>query len=733
MYISFLCVQQVPKQQYQFNSYRMIPEYDSDFLRIFHNNLVGMVLTDEQHLITDINANLLKLIGLTKEHVLGKTALDAGVLNEDNIKQMWQQLAEKGELINAEFSFKTKQNKPLTVLLSTEKIQLNESVHWLTSVIDITERKKAEQALSEMYERVSDGFIAIDRNWNYKYVNKRAGELLGKDPAYLIGKHMWTEFPQEETNPFYKAYHQAMESQEMVTVEEYVESYGIWFQNLVYPAADGLSIFFRDITDRKENEKKITESEIRFRTLTKTAPVGIFETDASGSTTYVNETWLQYSGMHFEEALGDGWFNAVHPDDRDWLQKGWNSKTEMKSESFSEYRIVDKGGKIRWVNGRAAPVFNNEGSLSGYIGIILDVTEKKNSEQRIINSEESKRLILNSALDAIVIIDTESTITFWNPQAEQIFGWAADEVIGQSLVKTIIPQEYKDAHRQGMQRYLETGEGPILNRLIEVTACNKQGLLFPIELSILPIEQETGRSFCAFIRNITERKQAESNLKESSEQLRELSRHLQKVREEERLRIAREIHDELGQQLTGLKMDVAWLMRKTAQDTPAVKDKFHEALSLVDKAVQSIRRICTELRPSVIDDLGLNAALEWQVEEIGRRMGVAIEYENSFDDTDIHPDISIGIFRILQESLTNIVRHANAQKIKVKIAELGNRIVLTVEDDGIGFDMNTKQEQPAFGLIGIKECTSMLQGECAIYSKPGAGTKIEVFIPLNKS
>ncbi|MFM6925021.1 MAG: PAS domain S-box protein [Ferruginibacter sp.] len=711
----------------------MTPEYDSDFLRIFHNNLVGMVLTDEQHLITDINENLLALIGLTKEHVIGKTALAAGVLNEDNIKHMWQQLAEKGELINAELAFKTIQNKPLTVLLSTEKILVNGSVHWLTSVVDISERKKTERALSEMYERVSDGFIAIDRNWNYKYVNKRAGELLGKDPAYLIGKHMWTEFPQQETNPFYKAYYQAMESQEMLTVEEYVEAYGRWFQNLVYPAADGLSVFFRDITDAKENEKRIAESEIRFKTLTRTAPVGIFETDANGLTTYVNETWMQYSGMRFEEAMGNGWLNAVHPDDRDWLQKSWYSKTEMKSESFSEYRIVDKEGKIRWLNGRAVPVFNNEGLVSGYIGITLDVTEKKISEQRIINSEESKRLILNSALDAIIIVDSASKIIFWNPQAENIFGWKADEVIGKSLVETIIPAEYKDAHQRGMQHYLQTGEGPILNRLIEVTACDKAGILFPIELSILPVEQETGRSFCAFIRNITERKQAESSLKESSKQLRELSRHLQRVREEERLRIAREIHDELGQQLTGLKMDIAWLMRKTGQEDAVIKDKFDNALLLVDNTVRSIRRISTELRPSVLDDLGLNAALEWQVGELGRRMVVEIEYGNSFDDTNIHPDISIGIFRILQESLTNIVRHASAKKVKVNIAQQDHTIRLTIEDDGIGFDTQAKKDQLTFGLIGIKERTSMLQGECAIYSQPGLGTRIEVCIPLGRT
>lgn len=708
-------------------------DYDKDFLKIFNNNLVGMILTGEDHIIKLINDHLLELAELERSDVIGKTGTDLGILNEQFLKSIWEEFAQKEKLVNRELWFKTKNNKTVYCLFSTEKISLNNTAYQLTTIIDISSRKKAEIELADVYERVSDGFLAIDRNWIYTYVNKRAGELLGKDPAYLVGKNIWNEFPQEETNSFYIAYHKAMESQKMVTVEEYVEAHGRWFQNLIYPAAGGISIIFRDITSRKESEKMLQESELRFKTLTSTAPVGIFETDANGLTTYVNETWLQYTGMHFEEAMGDGWLDAVYPEDREWLQKGWHSKTQMKSESFSEYRLIDKQGRQRWVNGRAVPVFSETGAVSGYIGIILDVTERKTSEERIMNSEESKRLILSSALDAIVIIDSTSKITFWNPQAEKIFGWTAEEVIGKTLMETIIPTEYENAHRQGMQHYLQSGKGPILNRLIEVTACNKAGLLFPIELSILPVKQETGRSFCAFIRNITERKQAESSLKESSEQLRELSRHLQKVREEERTKIAREIHDELGQQLTGLKMDIAWLMKKTGMDNTVIKSKFDDTLSLVDNTVRSIRRIATELRPSVIDDLGLNASLEWQVAEFGKRMDSEIKYENSFDDTNINPDISIGLFRVLQESLTNIAKHSAAKKIKINIRQINDAVQLTVEDDGIGFDTKAKKDQLTFGLIGIKERTNMLDGECTVFSEPATGTKIEVTIPLTKA
>lgn len=576
-------------------------EFHDNFLNIFNNSLVGMILTDEHHIITDINDHLLQLAELERKDVIGKTALELGILNEEFVKMLWEEVAENGKLVNKELASKTKSNKLINGLLSTEKIELNKTGYWLTTIIDISERKKAEKELADVYTRVADGFVAFDDNWNYTYVNKQAGIMMDRDPVQMIGQNVWVEFPHLVDSDIQEAYYRAMEKQEVVSLELYFPPQDMWYLHMIYPSADACSVFFKDISFRKKDEKKIEESELRFRTLTKTAPVGIFETDAAGSTTYVNETWLQYSGMKFEEAMGDGWLDAVHTEDREWLIKGWHSKTEIKAESFSEYRIIDKKGRLRWVNGKAVPVNNADGKITGYIGIILDVTE---------------------------------------------------------------------------------------------------------------------------------RKEAESKLKERSEQLRELSRHLQNVREAERMNIAREIHDELGQQLTGLKMDIAWLMKKASQDDPVIKTKFDDTLLLIDGMVRSIRRIATELRPSIIDDLGLNAAIEWLISEFSERLDIDIEYENKFNDKNMPSDISIGLFRILQESLTNIAKHAGAKKMKIKIEQLDNAVQLIVQDDGIGFDTKIKQADLTFGLLGIKERTGMMQGECNIFSKPGEGTTIEIKIPL---
>ena len=234
----------------------MTREDDQNFLKIFHNNLVGMILTNDQYIIVDINDHLLLIIEMQRKDVIGKTALELGIINEQFIKDTWPQLVGAEKISNVEISFTTKNNTKGICLFSTEKITLGGKVYWLSAIIDIRERKKTEEKLTEIYERVTDGFIAIDNNWCYTYVNKKAAELLGKDPAYLIGKHIWTEFPQEVDDPFYLAYLKAMEKQEMIMVEEYVESYDRWFQNLIYPSPDGLSVFFTDITAKKKSRTK---------------------------------------------------------------------------------------------------------------------------------------------------------------------------------------------------------------------------------------------------------------------------------------------------------------------------------------------------------------------------------------------------------------------------------------------------------------------------------------------
>lgn len=830
---------------------------DQPFLKLFHNNLVGMLLTSENHVIVDVNNHLLYLTDLESSEVIGKNLLEIGILDEKYVRDVWQQLEENGRLLNQELTFTSKNSKKIDMLFSTEGIALEGKNYWLTTFIDISKRKKAENVLANVYNRLTDGVVAFDADWNYTYVNVSAGLMMERDPVQMIGKNVWEEFPHLVGSDIQQAYFKAMEKQEMISLEHYFAPFDIWFLHMIYPSADAMSVIFKDISLRKRNEHRIEESERRFRTLTKNAPVGIFETDANGLTTYVNETWMGFTGMQFEEALGEGWLNAVHPDSKESLQASWYIKSENAEPSKSEYRLINKTGKEIWVNGSAIPVVDGNEEITGYIGTITDITAlkhaldllKKKEEaltkaqriskvgswdysiltQELIFSEEQYRIfelegeprdtlfqayrnkyhpedlvklddiiknavenaegftyehrmicndgsikyilgigevVVDESGDVIAIKGIGQDITdskesemeiirthqkldtlintidgiVWEADASNLLfsfiGKKAEEILGYPTTDWVNVPGFWESHihpddRAWVVDYCLTCTSEKKQHDFEYRMIAKdKSIIWLRDIVTVIVEDEKPVSLRGIMIDITEKKKSEKILEERTEQLRELSSHLQNVREDERLNIAREIHDELGQQLTGLKMDVAWLMKKVGKGDPVIKSKFDDILKLVDSTVKSIRRIATELRPSVIDDLGLNAALEWIVSEFSERLLIEFQYENDFDDRNIRPDVAIGIFRILQESLTNIAKHASATKVVISITSEPDAIKLITKDNGVGFDSLAKPKELTFGLLGIKERTYMMKGEYTIISKPGEGTQIEIRIPL---
>lgn len=776
------------------------------------------------------------------------------------------------------------------------------------------ELAESKNVLEQTFERITDSFVSFDQNWNFTYVNKKAGEIFNRRPADLVGKNIWTEFPDAKQRPSYTALLQAMETQQYTYLETHHTEQDLWFENYIYPSPDGVSVFFRNIS------------------------------------------------------------------------------------------------------------------------------EKKRAEQQLKTSEEKTRLIMNSALDAIISIDEAGLITFWNPQAEQTFGWSAEEITGKSLTDTIIPPQYREMHQKGMELYRQTGKGPVLNKIIEISAVNRSGAEFPIELTIIPVRYNGSVSFSAFIRDIslrkkaeekilkanrlyffisqvnqmivratnqetlfkeacriavelgkfslawiglvdeatesvvpvvyageenkylseikpisikdipeghgptgqairngqyyicndieadpamdpwkdaalsrgyrssmslpiiksgkvvgafsfyapvknffddseialleeatgdvafalevfekeemrrkaeqgiveserryhtlaevspvgifhtdaagsttyvnprwcqisgityekamgngwfeavhpddrdmlrrnweeatrhqqvsvseyrfvrpngstawvigqaiperdadgaivgyvgtttdiTDRKLAEKEMEESSQKLRQLTTHLLNIREEERKRIGREIHDELGQQLTAIKMDISWIAKKTDPSQEAFKTKLQNVIALLDGGNQSIRRILNELRPVILDDYGLLEALRWQAQQFTANTHIPVAMTASESDMKIPEEISTCIFRIFQEALTNITRYAKATQVKVSLDIDSDSVLLNIEDNGLGFDTELTKTKKSFGILGMKERVASLNGRFDLSSVPGNGTRISIHIPITQ-
>jgi signal transduction histidine kinase len=233
------------------------------------------------------------------------------------------------------------------------------------------------------------------------------------------------------------------------------------------------------------------------------------------------------------------------------------------------------------------------------------------------------------------------------------------------------------------------------------------------------------------IEDITMRKKAEEELRTSREQLRNLSAYLQSAREKERMYIAREIHDELGQTLTALKMDVFWLHKKLSIDQQIMLEKTNSMSALIDSAVETVRRISRELRPGLLDDLGLTAAIEWQVGEFQQRTGIRCELARKPEEIIVEQDISTAVYRIFQETLTNIARHSDATMVKIFLEMKPREILLQIKDNGRGVSQEKIESTTSFGLIGMRERVRILQGELKISGVKGRGSLVEVTIPFS--
>ena len=261
----------------------------------------------------------------------------------------------------------------------------------------------------------------------------------------------------------------------------------------------------------------------------------------------------------------------------------------------------------------------------------------------------------------------------------------------------------------------------------------KDGVRIPCIVSATPFRGPDGEliGIVEDFKDISDRKESEKELLQSHERLRDLTSHLQVVREEERTLIAREIHDELGQALTALKMDVHWVRRRLKEDEPSLIDKTHLMSRLIDRTVQSVRRICAELRPGLLDDFGLSAAMEWEAEEFSKRTDIECHIVSDPEDVILPKMISTAIFRIFQETLTNIARHANATKVEITLKREPEMVEMCVRDNGKGISEGQILDARSFGITGMRERVHYLGGSLCI-SGDRNGTTVNVTIPVRQ-
>ncbi len=468
--------------------------------------------------------------------------------------------------------------------------------------------------------------------------------------------------------------------------------------------------------------KETAEDEL-YKTLANNLQLGVYIA-VDKRLQFTNFHLQEYTGYSRSEMMDMDPLDLVHPDDREDAVK--EATNMLKGLRFSpyEYRLVSKNGQIKWILETVVPIMFK--GKRATLGNSIDITEYKSAKVSLQEFDALKASILDAIPQAVVGLENRR-INFANTAVEEVFGWKPEELIGKSV--TLFYRNEQEAEEIG--RYFYSTLEHQRTFVSEFHCRRKDGRDILCRMRSARIgDALRQRRIVITYEDITEQREAEQELANSREQLRNLSIHLQSVREKESTRIAREIHDELGQSLTALQMDLAWLTVSMPQGDLALASKAKRMKNVVDTTIESVHRISTELRPILLDDLGLIAAMEWQVGEFQTRTNVRCDARFDIKETLIEKDLATALFRIFQETLTNIVRHAHATLVRVRLLQKGGEIRLDVSDNGIGITDKDIDNPASFGIVGIRERVNLWSGTVHISGKPYKGTKVSVRIPI---
>ena len=516
---------------------------------------------------------------------------------------------------------------------------------------------------------------------------------------------------------------------------------------------EGVVLTFFDVTATKKAEAQLRASEARLRAILTQATAGVALADLSGRLLFANErlaSLIEWSFDHLSQSTIQALLHRVGAENA-------VARLEQLVATGDPFQIesrVTTAGQQRWVNVALSPVRGSDGVLQAIVAIALDVSQRKRFEHELRRSEEHLRQVLDSITShAVITLDAGGHITNWNPGAERMFGYTAQEAVGQSTGLIFTPEDLsKGEHLTEMRVAREKGRAAD-----ERWHMRKDGSRLYVSGVLSPLGDPEVGGYVKVARDLTQRKQQEEALQHAHDLLEsrvqertgELARELRErveaegrvrkllnqlitVQEEERRRIARDLHDDLGQKMTALHLKLEAL-RRAASGDPELRDRTKDAQEFVRALDRDLDFFTWELRPAALYDLGLGQALRDFVEQWSTHFGVEAHFEVVGVGTERYrPHIEINLYRIAQEALNNIHKHAAAKCVEVVLMRRGGELVLSIEDDGRGFDpLHAQQEGRGLGLTGMQERATLVGGTLQIERAASGGTTVMVRAPAD--
>jgi PAS domain S-box-containing protein len=494
----------------------------------------------------------------------------------------------------------------------------------------------------------------------------------------------------------------------------------------------------REIQRRRSAEKALRESETRYRSLYHHTPAMLHSIDPQGRLLSVSDYWAETMGYAREEVIGRLLIDFFTPRARKYaLDTVFPLFFKNGFCSDISYQYVKKNGEIIDASMSAIAERDSEGRILRSLAVSIDVTQRNRTEEALRLAKEelssySRELerqvsirsgeisaILKYSPNVVYIKDTQGRYLLVNGRYEELFGVRKEDVRGKTD-QEILPPTVAQQFQANDEHVLADGRSLNMEEQID----QKDGRHTYLWVKF-PIYEESGRirGVCGIATDITA-------LKKAQEQLRRLSGSIMANQEKERTAIARELHDELGQLLTALRMDAVWLQERINASDAKTARRAEEMCALIDTTIEEVRGMAIRLRPGVLDDLGLVDALEWYTTEFERRGQIACIFTHA-KIPKVDNAIATAAYRIAQEALTNVARHARATRAEVILAMEREDLVLTVSDDGIGFNVEAFSDGEALGLAGMHERAALVGGAFSVSSQPGRGTVVRLTVPLN--
>jgi PAS domain S-box-containing protein len=677
----------------------------------------------------DCNKSAHQDLGYTREEFLSLSVYDIDPQVDQEMAERLSREIQRSGFVMFESVHRRKDGSTFPVEVNLKRVNL-ERAYRLAVVRDITERKMAEEALRQagqkyrrIFENASEGIFQSTPDGKLIAANPALATICGFDSPQEMISACNDISQQTYVDPVrLKEFLTLIDQQGVVRDFEYQASHKsgrkIWISLNARAVRNeqGVITYYegtaQDITDRKRAEDDLIKQKELLQKIVNHLPVMINFVGKDGKHELVNRQWEQTLGWTLEEIQNDGLdvFAQCYPDPQ--YRKEVSDFIAAATGEWIDFRTRIRDGSM--IDTSWARIKLSDGTI---LGIGQDITARKRAEQAVRQAEQKYRELFENSKDATYVHDLNGRYISINRAAEKLSGYSREEILGKHFSGFVAPEYAEYVSENLCKKLRQEGE-----TVYEIEVLTKDGRRVPVEVSSrLIYEDGVPVAVQGTARSIAERKRAE-------EALRGYSRQLIRAQETERQTIARELHDQIGQVLTAIRISLETIRKSS--DTRNSKALIEESVTIVDEAIQQVRDLSFELRPSLLDDLGLTAAVRWYADRYTERTGIHTVMSVCPESRIRLPrELETACFRIVQEALTNVARHAQAKNVTIDVRTTKGALSLSIKDDGVGFDLPSHTNGEALnslGLRGMEERAHGLEGKFEIMSAPGEGTEVKV-------